>query len=254
MLMILAFTIDPAFIYNFQDTLLGKAIVALTLIYLTMNSVTLGLLFTLAIILVSSRFDKNVIEGLKNKQQNTSKKITMPNITAVKNTQTGQTTTSKMTTIEPKCKTLEELLREKRNANINNAIAAVQNKKKGTKNKKFAGPRRFQKKFANIKAKALKIKPKPTNKYITDEVDDEEIDDEIDDEIEGFDTYDLSLDYANADSESDNEDGVDRIALEETFRVRNPSTIPVTRESFSVKKLAPFDNVSKYYGGTCSLI
>lgn len=179
MLMILAFTVDPTFIYYFQNNLLGKAVVILILIYLTMNSVTLGLLFTLVIILISSRVDVPMIEGLKNKniKGGAAKKLA-----------------KKQKQQQNKCKTLEELLREER-------LKRMKKQKVGI-----------------VKTKIVS----DTNN--------------------------------NNDNNDNNDNGVDRITVEETFRVRNPSTIPVTKEAFRLRELRPADNSSKYYGGTCSLI
>jgi hypothetical protein len=190
MLMILAFTIDPVFIYHFQNNLLGKAIVILVLIYLTMNNVTLGLLFTLAIILISSRVDIPMIEGLKNRKKksaaNKRKKIRNEKLRNEK----LQTKT--------KCKTLEELLREERLKRM--AKKASQNE---------------------------------------EDINNDAVD---------------AVDAVAADENGVDDSGIDRISVEETFRVRNPSTIPVTKEAFRVRQLNPTDNSSKYYGGSCSLI
>lgn len=178
MLMILAFTVDPTFIYHFQNTLLGKAVVILVLIYLTTNNVTLGLLFALAIIIISSRVDVPMVEGLKNNKIKSK-------IKSIKKKDTQE-----------RCKTLEELLREER----------VKRMKKN--------------KLGSIKKNAKNN----NNNNVS----------------------------ASANTTTSN--GVDRITVEETFRVRNPSTIPVTKEAFKVKELTPSDNTSKYYGGSCSLI
>ena len=219
MLMILAFTVDPSFINNFQNNILGKAIVILTLIYLTVNNVTLGLLFTLAIILISSRVDVPMIEGLKNKKKKAAgKKITSVSKKAApakkKPAVNKKITAAKKKPIKttapcPKCKTLEELLREER-------------------------------------AKRMQAKTGVEN---VDEVN-EEIDTEMNDVLNTeFDTeFDDSLDFDL------DENGIDRITLEETFRVRNPSTIPVTKEAFRVRELNPYDGVCKHYGGMCSLL
>ena len=134
-----------------------------------MNNVTFGLLFTLVIILISSRVDVPMIEGLKNKKN--KKKKQQP---------------------REKCKTLEELLREER--------------------------------MKRIKKSKMRIN---TPKYILNNT---------------------------TNSDTNNDTGVDRITVEDTFRVRNPSTIPVTKEAFRVRQLNPADNASKYYGGSCSLI
>lgn len=186
MLMILAFTVDPIFIYHFQNNLLGKAIVILVLIYLTMNNVTLGLLFTLAIILISSKIDMPMIEGLRNKKNK-------------KNARSVKKTIKK---VETKCKTLEELLREERLKRLA--------KKKSIKNQ--------------------------VNTM---------------DEVNNNDTNDNNN---NTNNKNNKNAGVDRITIEDTFRVRNPSTIPVTKEAFRVRELNPADNTSKYYGSSCSLI
>jgi hypothetical protein len=182
-LMILAFTIDPDLIYNFQNNVLGKGIVVLILLYLTMNNVTLGLLFTLTIILILSRMDRPIIEGFKKKK------------------------------VQKK---------------------SVQKKKKLLKMKK---------------KRRVKRRVKMPKKQIEDEDEDEDNDDN-----ENAQTQQQVNNNVNLNEDDDDENGVDLIALEETFRVRNPSTIPISREQFRVRELAPFDNISKYYGGMSSLV
>jgi len=180
-LMILAFTIEPELIYSFQDNLLGKSIILLILLYLTMNNVTLGLLFTLTIILILSRMDRPIIEGFKRKN--------------IKKTQ--------------KKKKIQKLLKMK--------------KKKAAKKVK----------------KVKKVR--------------KQIEDEDEDEDEDMQPQQL-VNYNNIDFDEDDENGIDFIDLEETFRVRNPSTIPISREQFRVREVAPFDNINKYYGGMASLV
>lgn len=222
MLMVLAFTIDPIFIYHFQNNILGKAIVILVLIYLTMNNLTFGLLFTLAIILISSRIDIPMIEGLRNKkakrrqakrQAKEQPKGGWAGIGASIKAQQAQSDvqaeakdakenkkTKKMKRREKRCKTLEELLREERLKRME---------------------KKMDKKIENVAVQT----PTTTNNETK-----------------------LNTETNNTDT------GVDRITVEETFRVRNPSTIPVTKEAFRVRQLNPSDNVSRYYGGSCSLI
>lgn len=204
MLMILAFTIDPSFIYNFENNLLGKAVIVLVLIYLTMNSVTLGLLFALTIILISN---KSMIEGMKNKNKKVKKPIKNLRNFNNKNIKGGRNTNNTGT---GRCKTLQELLREER------------------------------KKKMLEKARS-KYNIQDNNIVTPDTTDTADVN-----------QYTSENDTTNA---TDNTTGgVDRLSVEETFRVRNPSTIPVTKEAFSVRNLNPFDNVGKYYGGACSLI
>lgn len=206
MLMILAFTVDPTFIYNFENNLLGKAVIILVLIYLTMNSVTLGLLFALVIIIISN---KSMIEGMKNRRDRRDRRDR-------RNKRDRRDNRDRKNKKDRKrCKTLQELLREERNKKM------------------------------RAKAGSYNIEDDKQNDNDNAADDIDEIEDEIDITQSTTD---------NKTNMSNNSAGVDRLSLEETFRVRNPSTIPVTKEAFSVRELSPFDNVDKYYGGACSLI
>jgi hypothetical protein len=202
MLLILTFTINPAILYSFQDSILGKLIIVITLVYLTMNSVTLGLLFVLILILLSNHFDTGLVEGLKNRKRKPVKR-------------------------NPK-KVTPAQLRAK-------ARAAADARKK-----------------AQAEARKKAQEEADAEQDYIDNVDNGE-----DLNLDGVDINQNLEEFENLDDyvETDLDTGVDRIAIEDTLRVRNPSTIPVNREQFSMMgDVKPFDNTAKTFSGTCSSV
>lgn len=199
-LLILIFTINPMFFHHLQDTILGKLTIIATLIYLTMNSVTLGLLFTLMLIILSNRFDNDgLIEGIKNRKRTP-----------------GQ--------------------RAARNAARNAARAAKREARKAAKVAKA------QAKAAQAQAQAKAAEAEA----VAQEAGDITLDDTNFAEAEDIGVGDITENFEN---------GIDRLSIEETLRVKNPSTIPTNKEQFSIMgNILPFDNTMQLFGGMSSFV
>ena len=197
-LLILTFVINPIFFNRLQDNLLGKIIIISTLIYLTMNNVTLGLLFTLILIILSHRSDNySLIEGLKNKRKN-SKNI-----------------------------------KQKKNLVLQAKLKAERAKAKAAKAE------------AEAKAKAAKAEAEAAQAEELDAIDTNNFA-----EFEDMADIDMNIDLTET-----FENGVDRLSIEDTFRVKNPSTIPTSKEQFSIMgNIMPFDNNMQLFGGLSSFV
>jgi hypothetical protein len=201
-LLMLTFTINPKIFYQLQDNLLGKIIIVSTLIYLTINSVTLGLLFTLILIILFHRSNNyTLIEGVRNRR-------IKPKITKRKNT-------------------------------------ATQAKLKAARAKARAAKLEAE---AKAKAAQAEAKAAQAEAEVADIQELDAIDTSNFAEFEDIVDMDMGL--------TENfENGIDRLAIEDTFRVKNPSTIPTNKEQFSIMgNIMPFDNNMQLFGGMSSFV
>jgi len=212
-LLILIFVINPMFFYQLQDNLLGKIIIISTLIYLTMNSVTLGLLFTLVLIILSHRLDNySLIEGMKGRKKKPQMKV--------------------------------EKKRSAKEAKRRAQIAKVQAE---------AAKRRAEAEARAAEAKARAAEATATAEAIEAEVTD--IQPAVDaSNFAEFEDIITDMDM-NTDVTETFKNGIDRISIEDTFRVKNPSTIPVSKEQFSnLGNIMPFDTTMELFGGMSSFV
>lgn len=273
--MILAFTVDPVLIYDFQNNLIGKTFTLLVLLYLTINNVTLGLLFALTIILILSRMERPIIEGLKmkkNKKVSKAVKNAIPKKAVPKNTAQKNIEAAKKSKIQK-----NRMLKLQKERDLKQSDLKQKKLREKIRIPQKMNKQTILKKGIAKMAPAAVVAPTLLDATIDEaenNLDEMNLDFENnldamtnmnlydDNEYDQYDEYDQyyypindftkNLEYQ--DDEEDETNGVDRISMEETFRVRNPSTIPVSKEQFRVRELKPYDNINKYYGGMSSLV
>jgi len=105
--------IQPRMIHNMYNTLLGRLLIIVVVIFFAMHNITLGLLVVLAVIVVSNQFT-TFAEGLETMDKTSSTLGTVPSTIGDDNDTSGSNTTAKQVVV-----TRTDSLKEKAKTNPN---------------------------------------------------------------------------------------------------------------------------------------